>query len=170
MSTPFALFKFGRIIRAFSLLESLVVLSLVAFLSLLSLPILPHWWQRHELNRTVTQLQQSIYFAKAWAVLHQKSVQLCGSASGQRCDGQWSSGWLVLVRQSGWRLMVVRHKPAVSIRWVSNHRQRLGVFFNAAGHTAGQQGRFNCSVRSFKQSVVLIRSGRVRETPITSGR
>lgn len=167
MSTPFALFKSGRITRAFSLLESLVVLSLIAFLSLLSLHVLPDWWQRHALSHTVAQLRQSIYFGKTWALLHQKDVVLCGSVSGVRCDGGWSAGWLIVVHQSGQRLMVVQHKPTVNVRWVGNHRQRLGVLFNAAGHTTGQQGRFNCLIGSFKQSVVLIRSGRVRETPIT---
>lgn len=162
MSIQFAWYKSGQHLRAFSLVECIVVITLILTLSLLSLPIVPSWWQRHRLGLVVSHLHRSISFARTWAVLHQTDLVLCGSADGKRCDGDWSSGWLILPRHSQLPIRVMQHASSVRIRWVGNHRKRAGIYFQASGGTAGQQGRFICSVGKFKQTLVLIRSGRVR--------
>lgn len=162
MNTQSAWYKFGRRSVAFSLLECIIVISLVLSLSLLSLPIVPRWWQRHRLALAVSRLHRSISYARLWAVLHGTDVVLCGSPDGQTCHGGWSTGWMALSRKTQQTVRVMRQASSVHIQWRGNHRDRPGIYFQADGGTAGQQGRFVCTLGEFKQTLVLIRSGRVR--------
>ncbi len=111
----------------FSLLESMVVVSLLALTLTLMLPAWLRWQRQLSLQLAVDELQQSIHFARMLALAHQETSTLCPSRDGQVCSGgrDFSSGWIVL--QQG--------------RVQRDHAPRSGLSILAnAGMTADVQG------------------------------
>lgn len=87
----------------FTLLESLVVLALLAVLLSLAAPSLQGLRQKHQMQSHAEQLQASLLLARSEALRRQQRVTLCVRASaahaGPDCAkaGTWAQGWVVFV-------------------------------------------------------------------------
>ena len=77
-----------------TLVELLVVLSIVSILMAFAVPSMVDMTQRSHLQRYTSALNESIQQARTAAINGGDSVSLCASSDGVHCDSTWS-GWIV---------------------------------------------------------------------------
>lgn len=81
--------------RGFTLIEMLCVVTLLALLASIGLPNFGDLIERNRIQSLRNQLEAQLKHARASAVLHNRSVEICGSSDGRTCDDAWQSGWLI---------------------------------------------------------------------------
>jgi len=86
------------LIRAFTLLETLVVLALVALVLGFALPALDEAIARHRLRAAAGALLDTLDRARARAVWHGRDVTVCASDDGHVCSStaDWGRGWITI--------------------------------------------------------------------------
>jgi type IV fimbrial biogenesis protein FimT len=95
--------------RAFSLIETLVVLAIIAGVNLMAWPTLAMWSARLRVEWTVQALGAALAFARSEAANRGIPTTLCRSDSGQACSSatqschgrqvlgrDWRCGWIVV--------------------------------------------------------------------------
>lgn len=88
----------NRFHNGFTLLELLVVVSILGTLAMLGLPSLEDMVARAETDSSSKSLQSALSLAKSEAIKRGESVSVCASNDGSDCaTGQWSTGWIVFV-------------------------------------------------------------------------
>jgi type IV fimbrial biogenesis protein FimT len=75
---------------AFSLIELLLVLAIIAILSSVGVPNLREVWQRLQAEHFMRQLSQHLAYARVHAIAQQYPVQLCPRL-GQICSPDWNA-------------------------------------------------------------------------------
>jgi type IV fimbrial biogenesis protein FimT len=85
--------------QGFTLIEALVVLSLLGILVGLGAPALSDLRAKHQLQAQAEGFLDSLVLARSEALRRQQRITLCAQASGGGCDadGQWQQGWRVFV-------------------------------------------------------------------------
>ncbi|MBB3102107.1 GspH/FimT family protein [Azomonas macrocytogenes] len=147
--------------RAFSLLELLCCIALLALLTALAIPELAAWVERSRHEALRNELVAFLKSARAYSIEHNHEVRLCGSSQGQSCDDAWERGWLL------------RHKdadgsPLLFNLLTSGHRLYWSgskqIRFQAGGLTPVSNGTFTlCNEKEeVAWRVILNRQGRVR--------
>lgn len=149
---------------AFSLVEILCVLALVAILLVISAPSLRVWYQRYQLETISRRVSQSLTFARLAAIHQQRAVTYCGSLDGLHCDGSWALGQIVVTDAN----QVLQYKGSLAegycLSWRGNVGLQQGIEWQADGTTVGQ-GRFSiwrCDAKDERVELVISISGRVR--------
>ena len=89
--------------RGFTLVELLVVVTLVAVLLAVGLPPLGDALRRQHVTASMQMLIGDMAMARNTAVMRGQQVVMCPSAGGSGCAGgvDWSRGWLVYVDVDG---------------------------------------------------------------------
>lgn len=152
---------------AFTLLECLCCLLLVAILSSMAWPSFQRFHHRRRSEHYAKRLQQSLRYARAMALHSGAIVSVCFSRDGQRCDGDTTAQQLIFVDHNanhrldpGERLLRTQAPlPAqwrLSLRAFGSHK---GVQFLPSGRTRGQNGRFTLCGPSTRQAVIFAQSG-----------
>ena len=169
----------------FTLIEILIVISLLALLTALMTPNLQHGNPIVDLEQRAQALRSLIKQARTLAITHRKRVFLCGAAPesefslednfsrGVPCDmqGGWHNGIQVVIDQDGNQQPsaedeVVLYQPADSERVVISWRGFRGrerIDFLPSGSTHWQNGRFTlCSTNdaSLHRDVIINAAGR----------
>lgn len=85
----------------FSLIELLVVISIVGILILMAVGGYSSWLTRVKSEERADDLKQSLFFAKSAAIQHGGKVRLCGSSDGATCTGSLDAGWIVFKDNDG---------------------------------------------------------------------
>lgn len=169
MSIRFSLSKFGlkkisqRASRSFTLIEVLIVMSIVAILLVISIPSISLMVESSRFLVTKNRLWYALSYAKTVAIERERTLVLCGSRDARHCDGMWQSQWILLditTHEVLHRFQGVDGK--ITIAWQGNFKGRLGIYFNKLGETVGQQGRFRLKNHSQWAEIILIGSGRMR--------
>lgn len=81
-----------------TLLELLIVMSLIAMISLLAIPHFQEYRARHEYTQLFHLLRSHIYLARSHALITQHTVVLCSSSDLKQCgQNQWQHGILLYV-------------------------------------------------------------------------
>ena len=84
--------------KGFTLLELLVVVSILGTLAMLGLPSLGDMLARAETDSSAKLLQSALSLAKSEAIKRGESVSVCASTDGNDCTtNAWSAGWVVFV-------------------------------------------------------------------------
>lgn len=78
----------------FTLVEMMVVLSIVAILMAFAVPSMVEMTQRSDLKRASGALFEALNTARTEAIKRGSDVSLCASSDGRHCDGDWQS-WIV---------------------------------------------------------------------------
>jgi len=135
--------------RGFSLVETLVVLALLAIVLGLAVPGVAALRSRHALQAVAEDVWNSLMLARSQALVHQQRVVLCPVASGNTCNvlGQWQQGWQVFVdsnhngqRDAQERILQSRSAlpPGVNLR--GNGTVGQAVAYDADGRSEGRHG------------------------------
>lgn len=94
---------------AFSLIELLVVLAIIAIVSAIAMPNLRELWQRLQAEHFMRQLSQHLVFARVHAITQQYPVQLCPRL-GQICSPDWNAAPIQLHQKAlkSWQDVLLR--------------------------------------------------------------
>ncbi|WP_109482389.1 GspH/FimT family pseudopilin [Paraburkholderia sp. C35] len=100
-----------RTCRAFTLFETLVVVTLLAIVATLTVPSFAAWRMRDQVDARARALLSTLSYARGEALRRGARVTLCRVdaahhclASGQPCKTgviDWSCGWAVMIERSG---------------------------------------------------------------------
>lgn len=82
--------RFPRMSAAFSLIEVLLVLAIIAIVSAVGMPNLRELWQRLQAEHFMRQLSQHLAYARVHAIAQQHPVQIC-PRHGVVCSSDWNS-------------------------------------------------------------------------------
>lgn len=157
----------------FTLLELLVVTSVITLLTVAATPSLIQVWQAASVQRTLHVMSTSMALARIHAVTQGEPTSLCPSRDGASCSGgsDWSAGWIVYrdpqrSPQPRSPVDVIEASPplqrGISLR-SSASRQR--VRFNPGGWAPGSNLRLDVCSRNSPRllgSIVLSNAGRTR--------
>jgi type IV fimbrial biogenesis protein FimT len=83
--------------RAFTLIELLITIAIMAVLVTLATPSLQALIRNNRITGQANELVAGLMLGRSEAVKRGVSVTLCGSADGSSCagDGNWEQGWMV---------------------------------------------------------------------------
>ena len=138
-------------LAGYSLLETMITISLLAVLVAISAPSLAGFLLKNELSTTTNALFGSLSFARTHAITHQQIVHICqlDSSASTTCSDNynsrrdWSKGWLVFadlnnnnqLDETDNLLRTVQMKTSASV--VFNQRGRLRFFPSGSSRSAG---------------------------------
>ena len=157
--------------HGFSILELLVVLSIIGISLSMALPGFEKLTTHVRATTSLNNLRTSIKYAQSEALKRHNPVRLCPSDDGHNCDasGHWENGWIVYVDNSGKSvrsdadpiLKVFGPTKGVSIR---KNGQYLTVTLNASGQVSLNRSFNFCQLetRFPLYRLVLIHSGQLR--------
>lgn len=160
--------------RAFTLLELLVTLAIVAILLAAGVPSFQTWVKNQTLAHASNRLLSDLRYARHAAVDRNQRVVICPGkpASGCANSPQWEDGWIIFADPNGDRVRqsdeaLLRESPllqGLSAR-TSQARQRLSFFPD--GSAPGSNATvWLCDSRGprFGHQVRINLSGRIRST------
>lgn len=150
-----------QIQRAFTLIEMLIVLALLAILGRIAVPALQSLLERNQQQALSDQVARAVYNARAYAISQGVAVELCGSQDGLNCTDDWSHGWL---------LREINHTEPLLVTQLSSTGQTLHwsgfqpyISFHSNGISPTGNGRFySCTHHSLSWQLILNRQGRLR--------
>ncbi len=146
---------------AFTLVEMLIVLALLAIFAQIALPAYQELIEANQQQALQEQITRAVQNARTHAVTHRVQVELCGSRDGIVCDNDWSQGWL---------LREVKPSPPLHITRLDSSKKRLQwsgfqhkIQFHRNGNSPTGNGRFySCHKQRISWQLVLNRQGRLR--------
>lgn len=89
-----------RKFKAYTLIEILVVFSMMAILAGLAYPLLRHFFERSNDLLLQMQLLHAIQYAKGEATIRHHAVAICKSSNHRSCSGQWLDGLLIFMDEN----------------------------------------------------------------------
>ena len=162
----------------FTLLETLVVVAVLAVLLGLAVPGLSGWRERQQLQVQAEDFWGSLMLARAQALLHQQHVTVCPASSAGACDAAegWHAGWLVFVdanrngrREADETLLQQRAGAPAAVRITGNSTVNRSIGYGAEGRSESLTGAFQAgtvsvcaSGQSMGWQVVVNAAGRPR--------
>ena len=85
-----------------TLIELLIVLGIIAFMSFMAVPSLMDTLNRMRVNSAARLISSALSLARSEAVKRGRNVSICPSTSGTDCAaGAWADGWIVFVDTNG---------------------------------------------------------------------
>ena len=156
--------------KAFSLIELLLVVTLIA---IISLAVQPSWqWMVSKNHAQVyaNELMMALQFARATAIKLGEPVMFCCSSDHKECNGLWRNGPIVITTVGKPRILRVL-SPVFAGDTLSWNRDAT-ITFSPDGFAGGQNMSFYyCPKNSPKNAlaVILSPSGRARVSSKPSG-
>lgn len=152
-----------RIASAFSLVEVLLVLVILAFMAKqMGTAIVASWFEQTDyerLSRYQHNLANALTLARQYAVQAQQDVALCGgNYEDKLCDGDWSQGWYIQLAN---KIKTRQRFPEdVKISWSGFPANKHFIAFYSNGHSGYQNGTFYLCLNHLMTRIVLNQSGR----------
>ncbi|MDX1594871.1 MAG: GspH/FimT family pseudopilin [Gammaproteobacteria bacterium] len=155
-----------------TLVESLIVVALIALLAGVALPGLGDLLAGSRIKATASRFMTHVNLARTKAILRSQRVVVCPSSDGLTClgDGDWHRGWLVFEDRDGDR----EHAPGEPLLQVSGSRDgirletshmRRRLVFQPTGLSPASNGTYTvCGERAGAQplAVIVSNAGRAR--------
>ena len=128
-----------------TLLEMMIVLSIMAILGTVAVPSFTQLMRDSERTTAVNSFVHSLYLARSEAIKRGEVVSLCKSTDGQRCSNSaadWNGGWIVFVN---------RDRDDLPVR--DMNEEIIQVYSGwPAGHITSNRAAY--SFRAYTQAVV----------------
>lgn len=166
-----------RLQYGISLIEQIMVVSVIGILAGIAVPPLHHLLSRNRLQVAQSDFMTALQHARSTAAITGKRTLFCPSRDGRQCsdDSRWERGWLLGHDTDG------DHQPdggpsytraayAAGLRILSNSG-RHDVRFQADGSAAGSNLTLlfcEPGEKGRTLSVVVSNSGRIRGAPATA--
>lgn len=152
--------------KAFSLIESMMVVFLLTLILAFVLPSLNKSLKKRSLHAVTHRLLGILNYAKKIALLETRFIVVCGSSDALHCDGLWSQGVIVFEQTTGkLYLHETWHIDDLSIKWHGFSGKNRLTFTNA-WWSATSNGRFDISITSMPvlpiKKIIINRIGRIR--------
>ena len=147
----------GMRMSGFTLIETIICLTLMAILSIGSVYGARYWQMHAQTTIQLSALKHAILQCQEQARASHRKVVFCGSQSGKNCDGNWSAGWLSYWSNANQKQQVIYHRVGSKlVRW--SFRSSLGkndrLIFNPQGDNLGQQGSFYYCPKYYQKTFV----------------
>ncbi|MED5510777.1 MAG: GspH/FimT family pseudopilin [Pseudomonadota bacterium] len=81
--------------NGFTVIELMIVLSVLAIISATALPSFKNTLTQLEIDGQIDELVSMIYRARSEAIKRNRVVTVCKSIDKNSCGGTWSDGWIV---------------------------------------------------------------------------
>ena len=146
-------------IKAFTLLELLISMSILIVLLLIITPSIKDFVQKNIAEAKVYQIVAALQFARSEAINRGQKVTFCKSSDGASCSGNWISGQIVLDADSKVIRVLDKIPDGDNLIWKSSLSEDKNDFvrFLPTGETDGQQGSFfYCSHGNPNNSFAII--------------
>lgn len=168
----------------FTLIEMLVIVSIVGILSAVAFPNLSVMVDSVRMRRIANAFLSSMLVARSEAIKRNGRVALCKSSDGSACanSGDWDQGWIVFhdpngdgVAQAGEQVIQREQALPAGFRLSGNYMVSRYISFSATGTTRTVGGAFQagtvtlCKVSdriSEGRDIVLNNVGRMRVNKI----
>ncbi|HEY3598605.1 MAG TPA: GspH/FimT family pseudopilin [Paraburkholderia sp.] len=141
--------------RGFTLLETLVVIALLALIAVIATPSFVAWHVRDQVDARAHALLSTLAYARSEALRRGARVTVCRIdaarhclASGQACRSgiaDWSCGWAVMIERAG-SLAALRVQPDLAAVSVAGALGSL-TFTPPAGQAIGSFRSFDIAPR-----------------------
>lgn len=157
---------------AFSLLELLIVISIITILTSTALPAYRSLIEQQRTVSLLNQLHTDLQFARGTAITHQQPVSICPGIVSCRTDHVWTQHILIFfdanlngALDADEKLLKVAELPdSYAWRW-SNFRQQPHMTYIENGMTNSLNGTFTlCQDSRAFASIILNRAGRARQS------
>lgn len=146
----------------FTLIETLVTLSILAILGAVSLSFMQGFVFQNRHSVEVRKLVSALQYARMIAIRQGETTIFCGSRDFKLCDGDWQSGQIIKQNEQVVRIFTGSH-PGERWEWRSSLGKNHQIEFSALGFTRGQQGSFyyyKGSERLYR--IILSHTGAIR--------
>jgi len=139
-----------------TLLETLVVVAVLALGVWAVTPVFVAWRARDQVDARANALLGSLIYARTQAIQLQARVTVCRSSDGRRCAAQnaacasgaadWSCGWAVMLERNG-TTQPLRAQPMLDAVAITSKFSSI-AFTPPAGQTIGSLGNFDIGPRA----------------------
>lgn len=153
-------------IKAFSIVELLITISLIAISLSIALPSLRQTISKNYAIMYANELMVALQFTRAAAIRLGEPAIFCGSKDHRTCNGSWQDSLIVVTATTG---KVMRVMPPVAAKdkliWRGSFGTTKAITFLPQGFTNGLQGSFYYCPKNSSESifaVILNSTGRVR--------
>jgi len=166
--------KFYLVSRAFTLIELLIVLSIIVILLLVSLPAWHNVITKNQSIAQVDKIVNALQFARTESIKLGKTVKFCKSKDLKKCctrDCTWQDGQLIVIDDKYGKdnkkvIGVFKSLQAIGqLIWKSNFGSNDFLEFSPYGTTTGQQGSFYyCPIKAKNNALAIIvqQTGHIR--------
>lgn len=149
--------------RAFTLIELLIAISIIAILLLAAIPATQHLLLRNRAAAQAHQIMGALNFARTEAIKRGQIVIFCPGTKDKPCAEDWRAGQVIMADNK-----IVRIYPALNeadnLIWRGSLGKNASLQFDPSGFTHGQSGSFYyCSSdKQYSKRIVIEQSGRAR--------
>ncbi|MEM1243571.1 MAG: GspH/FimT family protein [Pseudomonadota bacterium] len=158
--------KKNIVIKAFTLIELIVVLIIIAAVALFSLPKLHYLYARYIVDLHVREMQSILDFARSSAIHSGRSTVLCASLDRKHCNAQINRSWILFFLAD--KVDVVEQPSQLIKVYSSDYKghwqfnRNFLIRFASNGKLSSQNGTLTYTFGKYTGKVILSKSGRIR--------
>jgi type IV fimbrial biogenesis protein FimT len=164
--------------RAFTLLELVITLSVIAILATMGIPTFQKFTQKQAISAAINTLHSDLLLARSRAVYEDAEVVACPGNIRSGCSGStnWGEGWIVFADTNADRAwqsdeILIRNSMAVEQMSIFGSAGRTSIRFLPNGSAPGSNSSISfCGPGgpSLARKLVISNLGRVRRDSATN--
>ena len=157
----------------FTLVEMMIVISVLSILMSLSVPSFSAMFKRHKASGEADNMVSLIYLARSEAIKNNQVVTICRSENGLECGNDWKNGWLIFVDNNRNGSKDINEKILRSGQAGNGYQLSFRAFgstrylrFTPLGITLAQNGTFKLCPEDnddrYARAVIISKTARAR--------
>lgn len=158
----------------FTLLETLITVSIVIILITIGGPSLNSFHQTIKFNTEYQRLRQTIYLARSYAITHKVPITLCSLDNNRECESSWQGDIYLFTDENRNQILddtdlIVYTVSKPDHELFVRYYNRRWITFIQNGSAPGANGTFffcskeKYSLKNKHNSLVIYLTGRIRE-------